>query len=138
MSEAIPSDVTTAGKVSWLALVYVMLAIPDNKLSTLLVSEILCYFQDSAPEDIMNKTPSELLASSSGNLFRSFPRVITKLLLLQCKYSASIKMKTLVTTCLKRSSLNLNEGSDTETDEDRSELYHNACALRYVFDNRSR
>lgn len=111
------------GAIVWLALIYALLILPDNRQAALLLSELLCYLQDSAPTEL-------LAADPSSDTFNQTPRVISRLLIKHCTYDGCIDISRIVLAGLYRYGIR-SEGCANGSDDETEELFHNINILRY-------
>lgn len=117
----------------WCALVYFLLALPDDKQAIALSSEFLSYLQDTSPADILfkeNLVISETMELNTNEIMRCFPLVLSSFLKHHCAFCSLIDSKFLVFADLRKRGFELNDKDILHIDSDISEFYRNSNSVR--------
>lgn len=130
------SDLEVSGKVNWISLLYCLLIIPDDKQSVLMLSELLSYLHESAPEEMLLRPNRPQTCISAGSLdpattslMHASPLILGKLILYHCRCSGpSCSISRVVNARINREGIRLKYDSDVDIEDD--DTYENICSLR--------
>ena len=126
-------DVDSAGKLSWIFLMYTLLILPDTKECVVAMTEMLCYLHESSPPELMIHTETPDLSSQSTNkkLISCFPLVLSHFIIDHCTYPTNIPADNVVAAIIRRSGINVVNTRVIDLNEDVETLFQNIRSLRY-------
>lgn len=126
-------DLVSAGKLSWIFLIYTLLVLPDTKECVVAMTEMLCYLHESSPPELLMQPGPRDLSSQAvfTELIHSFPHVLSRFLVDHCTYPTNIPADNIAAAMVRRSGISVVHDRALDLNEEVDHVFRNIRSLRY-------